>query len=72
MKMGDTLVGVDNEKIKIEEQGHSGEGKRQSGHEIVWNGVGGNQTGLAEMNEGSKNHKVCVDEKLRKWEEVVK
>jgi hypothetical protein len=41
MKVRDTMV-VDNEKVKVEEKGHSGEGERRSGHEIVWNDVGGN------------------------------
>jgi hypothetical protein len=71
MKTG-TMVAVDNKNVKVEKNGHSGEGERQRGHEIVWNDVEGNQTGLAEMNEGRKNHEVRVDEELRKWESVVK
>jgi hypothetical protein len=72
MKTGDAMVVADNENVKIEEKGYFGESEGKSGHEIVWNDVGGNQTGLAEMNEGRKNHEVRVDEELRKWESVVK
>ena len=70
--MGDALVVVDNGNVKIAKRGCSGEGERQPGHEVVWNDVGENRTGLAEMNEGRKNHEVRVDEELRKWESVVK
>ena len=66
------MVVVDNGNVKITKRGCSGEGERQPGHEVVWNNVGENRTGLAEMNEGWKNHKVRVDEELRKWESVVK
>ena len=72
MKMEDVKVVVDNKNMKLEQKGFSGEGDKPFGCETVWNDVGENRTGLALMNEGSKNHEVCIDEKLRKWEEVVK
>jgi hypothetical protein len=70
--VGDALVVLDNGNVKIVKRGCSGEGERQPGHEVVWNDVGENRMGLAEMNEGRKNHEVRIDEELRKWESVVK
>jgi len=66
MKVRDTMV-VDNEKVKVEEKGHSGEGERRSGHEIVWNDVGGNRRGSAKRNEDLKNHEECVGEEQKEW-----
>ena len=36
-----------------------------SGCETVWNDVGGNRTGLAEMNAGLRNHGEHVNEEPR-------
>ena len=63
---------VDNEDVKIEKKGYSGESERKHGDELVWNNVGGNRMGLAEMNKDPKNHEGRIDEELRKWEVVVK
>jgi len=68
VKTRGTVV-VDNKRVKVEQKKFFGDGEEQSGYE---NDVGGNQMGLAEMNEGPKNHKVCIDEELRKWGAVVK
>jgi len=68
VKTRGTVV-VDNERVKVEQKKIFGDSEEQSGYK---NNVGGNRTGLAKMNEGPKNHKVCVDEELRKWGAVVK
>jgi len=68
MKMVDTLVVVDNKNVKIEEKGCSGEDKRVSGHEIVWNDAGGNQMDLSPMNEDLRNREEDVDEEQKEWE----
>ena len=67
MKAGDALVVVDNENVKIEKKGYCGESKEKSGHEIVWNGVGGNQTGLTLMNEDLRSREEDVDEEQKEW-----
>ena len=53
------MVVVDNENAKVEKKGIFGEGKRQPGHEIAWNGVGGNQTGFVSLSEGLINREVA-------------
>jgi len=65
IKKGDTIVVVDDENLKIEGKGCSGEGDKPSGCETVWNDVGGNRTGLSLMNEDPRNREEDVDEELR-------
>ena len=45
MKMRNTRVAVDNEDVKIEKKGYSGESEREHRHEIVWNDIGGSRMG---------------------------
>ena len=63
--MRDARVVVDNKDAKIEKKRFFGEGGKLSGCETVWNNVGGNRTGLAEMNTGLRNHREHVDEEPR-------
>ena len=67
MKTGDMKVAVDNENAKIEKKGYPGESEREPGHEIVWNDVGGNQKGLALMNEDLRNHEEHVGKEREEW-----
>jgi len=63
IKTEDAMVVVNNENAKIGYKQFFGAGKEPSGCgcEIVWNNVGGNQTGLALMNEDLRNHEEDVD-----------
>ena len=65
MKMRDARVAVNNKDAKIEKKGYSGESERKHRDKLVWNDVGGNQTGLAEMNTGLRNHGEHVDKEPR-------
>jgi len=67
MKTGDTKVAVDNENAKIKKKGYPGESKRKPGHKIVWNDVGGNQKGLALMNEDLRNREEHVGKEREEW-----
>jgi hypothetical protein len=45
IKMRNAKVAINNEDVKIEKKGYSGESEREHRHEIVWNDVGGSQMG---------------------------